>query len=89
MNSSHTKIPNSDEYSFCESSTGNGRWHIRKLDTTGKHLTGGITTTSLCGTVLPIRNGGLGGWDLDVDITDHHLSHTCTQCKDKFNEDQN
>lgn len=49
----HTIIPGSEAYSFFEPSTATGNWHIRKLDRTGKHTSGGITTSSLCGNVKP------------------------------------
>lgn len=64
-------------FSFCESvhATGTSSWHIRKLDVAGKKLGGGITTASLCGKVK-------NGWDLDVPMTLHHLSHCCHWCRD-------
>jgi hypothetical protein len=75
------------KYAFCESVTVSGAapWHIRELDDKGPKLGGGITTPSLCGRVRPtndIANGvrGLGGWDLNVKITEHHLSHACVLC---------
>jgi len=80
----HTQIPGSEVYSFCESMTAvSNNWHIRKLDDTGKHASGGITTPSLCGTVKPIPDG-LGGWDVTVDITPHHVAHNCQQCGELF-----
>lgn len=59
----HKRVPGSEYYSFCESSTAaRNTWHIRKLDESGRHLGGGITTPSLCGHVQPSSAGGLGGW---------------------------
>ena len=87
----HKAIPGSELYSFCESVTASSRspWHIRKLDETGRHTGGGITTPSLCGLVKPrgAAHGALGGWDLDekVVITAHHGGHCCTKCWEKFN----
>lgn len=82
----HDPIPGTEQYSFCESSTASSlsRWHIRKLDETGKHCGGGITTPSLCGLVRPYRAGGLGGWDLEVAITEHHVTHACPKCWKEF-----
>lgn len=60
---------------FCESvaATGASPWHIRKLGIKGKMFGGGIDTESLCGYVKV-------GWDIDVEITKHHLSHSCPRC---------
>ncbi len=35
-------------YAFCESVTGIGRWHIRRLSEKGLKLGGGIDTPTLC-----------------------------------------
>jgi hypothetical protein len=73
-------------YSFCESVTGIGPWHIRQLSPAGKKTGGGIDSPSLCGRIYPsgatTPNGkrGFGGWDLDVEITEHHLRHACKEC---------
>ena len=62
-NKEHTRIPGTEGYSFCESVTAAvSHWHIRKLDSTGKHTSGGLTTASLCNHVKPLSEGGLGGW---------------------------
>ncbi len=68
-------------YSFCESvhATSYSPWHIRRLDSRGKKLGGGITTSSLC--TLVTR-----GWDLEVEITEHHLDHACKRCKQLYLE---
>ncbi len=65
------------EYAFCEAVTASGRspWHIRKVRSQ-LYLTGGVDTKSLCGHVTP----RLGGWDLDVRITEGHLKHACPRC---------
>jgi len=73
------------QYSFCESVTGIGPWHLRALTTEGLKLGGGIDTPSLCDLVRPLgdnrdnRRGG-GGWDLRVTITPHHLEDACPRC---------
>ena len=84
----HRRIPGSESYSFCESTTAiKNTWHIRKLDETGTHLGGGITTPSLCGHVKPTSMGGLGGWDVRVDITPHHGAGNCQQCWEQFQKE--
>jgi hypothetical protein len=86
-NPEHRRIPGSEEYSFCESSTAiKNTWHIRKLDKSGKHPNGGITTPSLCGCVKPLGRGKgeMGGWDIVVDITPHHGEHNCPECWELF-----
>lgn len=64
--------------SFCESVWAGplSRWHLRWLDDTGPKFGGGITTTSLCGKVD-------SGWDLEVEVTAHHLeNNVCPWCRD-------
>jgi hypothetical protein len=77
----------SEGYSFCEASTAgsSSRWHIRKLCSEGRKLTGGVTTSSLCGHVKPFPKG-FGGWDLQIPITEHHLEHCCPECAEKLQE---
>jgi len=62
------------EYSFCESIAAgpNARWHIRPLTQRGKKLGGGADTPALCGCQV--------AWDIDVEITEHHLNHSCPPC---------
>lgn len=62
-------------FSFCESvhATSHSPWHIRPLTEAGKKLGGGVDTESLC--LIVSR-----GWDLEVDITEHHLKHACKRC---------
>ena len=69
-------------YSFCESvhATGRSPWHIRRLAGERK-LGGGIDTPSLCGRVTQ-------GWDLEVEITEHHLEHACERCVQLYQETQ-
>jgi hypothetical protein len=77
-------------YCFCESVTGIGPWHIRKLTSNGLKCGGGIDSPSLCGCVqvsgecLPNGKRGWGGWDLDVKITPQHLTHICKECAAKY-----
>ena len=80
----HAPVSGGENYSFCEAVTAGpySRWHIRRLDETGRHLGGGITAPSLCGRVSP----RFGGWDLVVDITEHHLGHACPYCVAAFLE---
>ena len=67
-------------YSFCETATAGprSRWHIRQLTEKGRKPSGGADTPSLCGLDV--------AWDLEVDITTHHLSHSCPECTKKFHE---
>lgn len=70
------------KFTLCESlyASGHGKWHIRKLTTAGKKLGGGIDTKSLCGKVDK-------GWDLNVEMTQHHLdNNTCPECLSKYRE---
>ena len=57
-------------------------WHIRKVTETGLHLGGAIDTPSLCGRVQPPPKSN--GWDLEVRITEHHLSHACPKCVEEY-----
>lgn len=68
------------KYSFCEGvlATSRSKWHIRELTGAGRRLSGGVDTQSLCGRV---GSPNLNGWDLKVEITEHHLEHnTCPEC---------
>ncbi len=69
------------EFSFCESvyATGTSPWHIRKLTAKGRMLGGGVDTGSLCGQVRSPH-----GWDLNVELTAHHLKHACVGCVDLY-----
>lgn len=64
---------------FCESINASGisPWHIRKLTDKGLKLGGGADTDTLCGREM--------AWDLNVDITEHHLTHCCKKCAEVFN----
>lgn len=70
-------------YSFCESqwATGTSPWHIRRLTKLGKKLSGGADTPALCGRKV--------AWDLEVDITEHHLTHCCICCREEYYESTN
>ena len=79
-------------YAFCES-VPLGPWHIRKVGGAGLKLGGGIDTPSLCERVRPMGDNsgtikGLGGWDLNVRISEHHLSHCCRSCADIYRKVQ-
>lgn len=65
------------EYAFCEAVTAgvSSPWHIRKVVSVPKY-SGGIDSSSLCGHVTP----DLGGWDVKVRISEHHLGHSCKEC---------
>ena len=65
------------EFALCESvsATGAGPWCIRRVTSTGLHSGGGIDTDSLCGWVKAPY-----GWDLDVEVSEYHLSHACPRC---------
>jgi hypothetical protein len=67
-------MSNSEQYAFCEYVTAgpNSPWHIRQLSSVGKKCGGGADTASFCGKRV--------SWDLKVDISEHHLSHSCTEC---------
>lgn len=76
-----------DEYSFCESVTATSMspWCIRKLTKTGRYLSGGVDTPSLCGRVR-IRLG----WDLAVSIDDKNgqrilkTNGVCSKCRELY-----
>lgn len=61
-------------YKFCESrwATSTSPWHIRALTDKGPKYGGGADTPSLCDLKV--------AWDVDVDITNHHLTHACSPC---------
>ena len=65
-------------HSFCEtvSASSESPWHIRKLTEKGKKLGGGADTESLCGFRV--------SWDLNVEITEHHLNHCCKLCASEY-----
>ncbi len=73
----------SDQFSFCESVFASSKpwWHIRALTAKGRKTGGGADTLSLCGRAV--------SWDLDVEITDHHLKmNTCTACSAEYSSRQ-
>ena len=72
-------------YSLCESVVAGPKspWHIREVPA-GLPLKfgGGIQTGSLCGHPKAGQ-----GWDLQVEITEHHLTHNvCTKCVKLYRE---
>lgn len=69
---------NKTRFAFCESvnATGTSPWHIRQLTTKGLKIGGGADTEALCGRKIE--------WDLEVEITSHHLTHCCHKCAEKF-----
>jgi hypothetical protein len=70
-------------YAFCETifSGAYTPWHIRLLGPAGRKINGGADTLSLCGRKV--------AWDLKVEITDHHLTHCCSDCSKLYREVQN
>lgn len=75
---------NMNTYSFCEGvhASGYSRWHIRRLTGAGRKLSGGIDTKSLCDHVET-------GWDISVEITEHHLLNVCSACTKIYRQEQN
>ena len=64
------------EYSYCESYTGTGRWHIRQLTASGKKLGGNIDTDSLCGGLK-----AASGWDISAKlIRGDYDRDACAKC---------
>lgn len=71
-------------FTLCEPvwASGHGLWCIRKTTEVGPKLGGGIDTASLCGRVPAHK-----GWDLNVRLTEHHLTHnTCKKCLELYRE---
>lgn len=69
-------------FSFCEtiSATGTSPWHIRQLTDKGLKLGGGADSKSLCGREV--------AWDLEVEITRHHLIYnSCRRCFQRYQGD--
>lgn len=52
------------------------RWHIRRLTHVGKKLGGGADTPSMCNVKV--------AWDLNVEITFHHLQNCCPTCAEAY-----
>jgi len=72
------QLPPEPTHAFCETMTAGAfaPWHIRKLTTAGRKLGGGSDTPALCGRKV--------AWDLSVEITPHHLTHCCLECRQKY-----
>ena len=70
-------------FAFCESvfAVPNGTWHIRAVGEEGLKLGGGASAP-LCGFGGHWQNG----WDLNVEITEHHLAHACPKCVAAYRE---
>lgn len=51
-------------------------WHIRPLTVKGPKFGGGADTLALCDREV--------AWDLNVNITEHHLGHSCKACVEAF-----
>lgn len=67
------------QYVFCETAMAGPRskWHIRQLTEQGLKPSGGADTPSLCGRDV--------AWDLEVDLTIHHLQNSaCLKCAEKY-----
>ena len=79
-------------FSFCESVTGIGPWHLRQLSDAGRKCGGGIDTPSLCGLVHPVGSTkpdgkpGFGGWDLEVPVSERLLQGACRKCVAAYRE---
>jgi hypothetical protein len=72
-------------YTYCESvlATAASRWHIRPVNSR-LFLTGGVDTPSFCNRVRPRPN--LGGWDINVPITDRNIADACPICREAYQE---
>jgi len=68
------------QYSFCETVTAGPQtpWHIRRLTSKGRMLGGGADTHSLCDRKV--------AWDLNVELTEHHLGHCCKHCREIYKD---
>lgn len=80
FNKAMATISSQTNFRFCETeaATAISPWHIRMLTERGRNLSGGADTVSLCKTKV--------AWDLDVDITEHHLTHCCHDCARIYRE---
>jgi hypothetical protein len=67
-------------YSFCETVTAawHSKWHIRKLTSKGRKLSGGADTKALCGKTV--------AWDLKVAINDGFLAVACPACAEEYSK---
>lgn len=74
-----------NKFSFCEAVTASpfSSWHIRRLTEKGQMFSGGADTPALCGRLID-----KGGWDLNVEITEHHLGHACQACVEKYRKER-
>lgn len=76
------------EYAFCESIAAGplARWHIRRLSKVGPKYSGGIDTNGLCGWPKSTNDGG-GGWDVRVELVEHHLARCCQRCAEAYRQE--
>lgn len=79
MNNYVQKLAADATHAFCESEYAQAisPWHIRPLTDKGPRFGGAAYTKALCGRAV--------SWDLDVKITEHHLTHCCKACAGIYN----
>ena len=68
-----------NQFALCEtySQPPSVPWHIRKLGKDGLKPDGIVgVAIALCGAKI--------AWDLSVALTEHHISHACTVCSEKY-----
>jgi hypothetical protein len=65
-------------FSFCESVTAAGPWHIRRLTAVGQKFGGGADTLSLCGRKV--------AWDMRAQIQPDllHPQFCCNKCAEQW-----
>jgi hypothetical protein len=73
-----------DSYSFCESeqSHWDDPWHIRRLTSKGRFVTGEPDTLSLCGLLVD--------WDISDKCPvedEHNLKTACALCREIYREE--
>jgi len=74
------------KYSWCETITSSGRYHIRRLSDKGRKVNGGADTISLCG-LRP-------AWDIterypvneSTIIATPHYGYPCRECVSNLNK---
>jgi hypothetical protein len=68
-------------FAFCETITASSisPWHIRRLTSRGKKLGGGADTPALCGRKV--------AWDLELEVSMHHLTQCCPKCSQLYREE--
>jgi hypothetical protein len=70
-----------ETHSYCEAwSAGSlSPWHIRRLTSKGKKLSGGADTQSLCGQGM--------SWDVRPMVTKHPLTEVCAKCQEAWEKE--